>query len=62
MKLIGDLAAPRYTIERDKKIKVESKDDIKIRIGRSTDYGDAYVQAVFVRKLKQKREARVTMI
>ncbi len=62
MKLIGDLAAPRYTIERDKKIKVESKDDIKIRIGRSTDYGDAYVQAVFVRKLKQKREARVTLL
>jgi hypothetical protein len=42
-RLVEDLTAPRYTITSDKMIKVESKDEIKKRIGRSTDAGDAYV-------------------
>lgn len=46
-KLVGDLAAPRYEISGDKIITVESKDDIKLRLGRSTDYGDAVVYAAF---------------
>ena len=46
-RLISDLTVPRYTIEKDKMIVVESKDDIKKRLGRSTDYGDAVVQAAF---------------
>jgi hypothetical protein len=46
-KLVGDLSTPRYEITRDKVIKVESKTDIKARLGRSTDDGDAYVMAVF---------------
>lgn len=46
-KLVGDLAAPRYEISGDKVIRVESKDDIKLRLGRSTDYGDAVVYAAF---------------
>lgn len=46
-KLVGDLAAPRYEISGDKVITVESKDDIKLRLGRSTDYGDAVVYAAF---------------
>lgn len=46
-RLISDLTAPRYTIEKDKEIKVESKDDIKKRLGRSTDFGDSVVQAAF---------------
>lgn len=46
-KLVGDLAAPRYEISGDKVISVESKDDIKLRLGRSTDYGDAVVYAAF---------------
>lgn len=43
--LIEDLTAPRYEISNDKVIKVESKDDIKKRIGRSPDVGDAVVYA-----------------
>jgi len=62
IKLVGDLTSPRYTIERDKKIRVESKQDIKARIGRSTDRGDAFVQALFVRKIKAKKYAKVTML
>lgn len=39
-----DLCAPRYKIQGGK-IALESKDDIKKRIGRSPDYGDAVVLA-----------------
>jgi hypothetical protein len=42
-KLRQDLRAPRYK-RRGGKIAVESKDDIRRRTGRSTDYGDAVVQ------------------
>ena len=43
--LMADLTAPKYFIQKDKEIYVESKDDIHKRIGRSTDYGDALVEA-----------------
>jgi PBSX family phage terminase large subunit len=49
--LIGDLSTVRYSITGDKKIRVESKDDIKKRIGRSPDHGDAFLNASFVDKL-----------
>ena len=45
-RLREDLTAPRYTVTGDRVIKVESKDDIKRRIGRSTDAADAVVYAV----------------
>jgi hypothetical protein len=45
--LTGDLTAPHWTVTSSGKIQVESKDDIKKRIGRSTDYGDAVVMAFF---------------
>ena len=44
-KLIEDLITPKYKIDGEKVITVESKDKIKLRIGRSTDYGDAVIQA-----------------
>jgi len=44
-KLIGDLTAPHWSVQSGGRIKVEGKDDIKKRIGRSTDDGDAVVQA-----------------
>jgi hypothetical protein len=47
--LIGDLTSPRWREMAGAKIKVESKDDIKPRLGRSTDDGDAVVQAFDVR-------------
>jgi hypothetical protein len=43
--LIGDLAAPKWKMTSSGKVQVESKDDIRKRIGRSTDSGDAVVQA-----------------
>lgn len=45
--LMAELAAPKYTIESAGKIKVESKDDMKERLGRSPDLADAYCLAVF---------------
>lgn len=46
-RLFEDLTAPRYSVSGDKVLKVESKDEIKKRIGRSTDAGDAAVYAHF---------------
>jgi hypothetical protein len=39
--LLGDLITPKWTITKDAVILIESKDAIRKRIGRSTDYGDA---------------------
>lgn len=44
-KLLGDLCTPTWTVQSGGKIKVESKDEIKKRIGRSPDDGDAVVMA-----------------
>jgi len=43
--LIGDLTAPLWTYTSNGRIKVESKDDIRKRIGRSTDAADALALA-----------------
>lgn len=43
--LTGDLTAPHYRIVSGGKIQVESKDDIRKRLGRSTDDGDAVMMA-----------------
>ena len=50
-RLLEDLVAPKYAIDKDKTIKVESKKDIKKRLGRSTDEGDAVVYALFADKM-----------
>lgn len=49
--LTGDLTAPRHKMTSGGKIKVESKDEIKKRIGRSTDDGDAVMMALIMQKL-----------
>ena len=49
-KLIGDLVSPKWTVQSGGKIKIESKDDIKKRIERSTDDGDAVVMAFYERR------------
>jgi len=46
--LAGDLTAMHYKHTSDGKIQVESKDDIRRRIGRSTDRGDAVMQAFWM--------------
>jgi hypothetical protein len=43
--LRADLVAPRVAYESGGVIKIESKDDIRKRLGRSTDSGDSVVQA-----------------
>lgn len=43
--LTGDLTAPKWKMTSSGKIKVESKDEIRKRIGRSTNKGDSVIQA-----------------
>lgn len=45
--LIGDLTTPKFRLTSGGKILVESKDEIRKRLGRSTDKGDAACQAFF---------------
>lgn len=51
--LTGDLVTPAWTYTSTGKIKVESKDDIRKRLGRSTDAADALGIAVFVASQEQ---------
>jgi hypothetical protein len=46
-RLIGELAAPKWTIHNGSVIVVESKDEIRKRLGRSTDCADAVISAYF---------------
>ena len=45
--LLGDLVAPHWKVMSGGKIQIESKDEIKERLGRSTDCGDAVTMAFF---------------
>ena len=45
--LTGDLTAPRWRVTSGGRIQVEGKDDIRKRLGRSTDSGDAVMQALW---------------
>ena len=45
--LVGDLTALHKKYMSEGKIQAEAKDDVKKRIGRSTDKGDAVIQAFF---------------
>jgi hypothetical protein len=51
-RLTGDLTAPKWRVMSGGKIQVESKDKIKERIGRSTDDGDAVIEAFFPADLR----------
>lgn len=53
-RLFEELSTPRYRITGDKVIVVESKDDIKKRIGRSTDAADAVVMAFAPREIEEE--------
>jgi hypothetical protein len=46
--LIGDLTAPTWKILSTGNIQIESKDNLRERLGRSTDYGDVVVMACWV--------------
>jgi hypothetical protein len=47
--LIGDLTAPHWRVLSGGRIQIESKDDLRKRLGRSTDTGDAVAQAFWSR-------------
>jgi hypothetical protein len=49
-RVIEDLATPKYEVQLDK-VQVESKDKIRERLRRSTDYGDTVMMALWVPKL-----------
>lgn len=50
--LTGDLTAPTWWYRSDGKIQVESKDDMRERLGRSPDRADAVALAYFAAKIK----------
>jgi hypothetical protein len=56
--LLGDLSAPQWSVTSTGKIQVESKDDIRKRLGRSTDDGDAVIQAFAPHLGEHKANAR----
>ena len=45
--LTGDLTAPKYRMQSGGRLLIESKDEIKKRLGRSTDAADAVIMAFF---------------
>ena len=55
--IIKDLTAPKYEIVRDKQIKAESKANIRNRLGRSPDTGDAVVYAHWMKCDGETRES-----
>lgn len=56
--LLAELIAPKFTIQSNGKIRVESKQEIRRRLGRSTDLADAVIMAFedpFDRVQRQKK-------
>lgn len=56
--LLGDLSAPQWKVLSGGKIQVESKEEITRRLGRSTDDGDAVVQAFWLTSAPHQANAR----
>lgn len=56
--LLADLSTPRWELKGDR-IKIEAKDDIKGRIGRSPDAGDAVVMALLTDAEEQMASVNV---
>lgn len=51
-RLDDDLLSPRYRIDNDRTVSVESKADMKKRLGRSPDRGDSFVYGLFAEHLQ----------
>lgn len=49
LRLRGDLLAPRYKFDLRGRQQIESKDEIRKRLGRSPDLGDAFVNSCYAR-------------
>ena len=48
--LIGDLCAPKWRMSSSGRVQVEAKDDIRARLGRSPDRGDAVMHAFWTQR------------
>jgi phage terminase large subunit len=59
--LYDDLTAPNYEVN-DSKIKIEAKEDIKKRLGRSTDWGDSAVMHYVQIPVEVNRVATVSYL
>jgi hypothetical protein len=57
--LAAELTAPRWHVTASGKIRVEAKDDIRKRLGRSTDSADAAIQAVWAAPVSRKQSTRM---
>jgi hypothetical protein len=55
--LLGDLTAPHWTVRSNGRIQIEAKDEIKKRLGRSPDKGDAVVMRFW--QERKRRRARM---
>lgn len=58
-RLVDDLLAPRYKVTNDRQVQVESKEDMKKRLGRSPDRGDAFVYGLFAEHVRGPRRLGV---
>ena len=60
--LVGDLCAPRWKVNSTGKIQIESKDDLRRRIGRSTDAADAVIMSLGPSRARPRRKRRMTVL
>jgi len=54
--LISDLCSPTYEVDSSGKIKIESNDEIRLRLGRSPDKGVTYVMGCYAQQFVQRRK------
>ncbi len=59
--LVGDLTAPRWTVNSSGRIQVEGKDEVRRRIGRSTDAADAAIMSLGPSATRPRRKRRMMM-
>ncbi|MFY9587590.1 MAG: hypothetical protein WAT66_09060, partial [Actinomycetota bacterium] len=60
--LVGDLTAPKWREMAGGRLQVESKDDIRKRLGRSPDRGDAVVMAFFAEMLHSSGSTNAALL
>jgi len=61
-RLAEDLTSPRVRIGSERRVEVEHKKDIKRRLGRSPDDGDALSMAILARMLPTARPTRAAVV
>jgi len=59
--LVGDLCAPKWKVNSSGRIQVEGKDEIRKRLGRSPDAGDAVVMSLGL-PARRRRRSRMTTL